>query len=79
MKKELTELEIMTKDRDHWKANHDHQVIIARILKDRTDMPLERVKAHGLVGLLLKELEQQNALLLHEIEQLKSKLAEYEN
>lgn len=34
------------KDRDHWKANHDNQVARARVLLDRPDMPLERVKAY---------------------------------
>ncbi|WP_053074595.1 hypothetical protein [Chromobacterium sp. LK1] len=33
-------------ERDHWKANHDNQVQRARILIERGDMPLERVKAY---------------------------------
>ncbi|MEN7429207.1 hypothetical protein VA599_00530 [Chromobacterium sp. TRC.1.1.SA] len=38
----ITELE---RERDHWKANHDNQVQRARILVERPDMPLERVRA----------------------------------
>jgi hypothetical protein len=34
------------RDRDHWKANHDNQVRRARVLLERTDMPLERVSAY---------------------------------
>lgn len=34
------------RDRDHWKANHENQVRRARIMMDRPDMPIERVKAY---------------------------------
>lgn len=30
----------------HWKANHDAQVARARVLVEREDLPLERVKAY---------------------------------
>lgn len=30
----------------HWKANHDHQVEASRVLKERTDMPFERVQCY---------------------------------
>lgn len=30
----------------HWKANHANEVRRARILKDRPDMPIERVRAY---------------------------------
>lgn len=33
-------------ERDHWKANHENQVQRARILIERDDLPLERVKAY---------------------------------
>ncbi|EKK5568063.1 hypothetical protein PN823_004483 [Enterobacter hormaechei] len=36
------ELLAMEHDRDHWKANHDHQVECARVLKNRRDMPVDR-------------------------------------
>lgn len=36
-------------ERDHWKANHDAQVERARVLVERTDMPLERVQAYKLL------------------------------
>lgn len=40
------ELVAVTAERDHWKANHDNRVKAAKILTDRTDMPLERVGAY---------------------------------
>ena len=43
------EREALIRDRDHWKANHDNQVDRARLLIERTDMPVERVKAYQLV------------------------------
>ena len=33
----------MTRDRDHWKANHDNQVKRARVLIERGDLPIERI------------------------------------
>lgn len=33
----------------HWKANHDTQIQKSRILMDRRDMPLERVRAYSYV------------------------------
>ena len=30
----------------HWKANHDAQVAAARLLRERVDMPVERVRAY---------------------------------
>lgn len=40
----------------HWKQNHAHEVARARLLKERTDMPLERVKAYELVEELRAQL-----------------------
>lgn len=37
----------ITRDRDHWKANHDAQVQRAKVLMDRIDMPFERVNAYN--------------------------------
>lgn len=36
----------LTAERDHWKNNHETEVRRARILKERTDMPIERVQAY---------------------------------
>lgn len=41
----------------HWKANHATEVRRARILKERTDMPMERVAAYEQWGKDLAELE----------------------
>jgi hypothetical protein len=35
---------------EHWKANHKNMVDRSRVLIDRTDMPLERVKAFEYLG-----------------------------
>lgn len=40
------ELLAMEHDRDHWKANHDHQVECARVLKTRRDIPIDRCVLH---------------------------------
>lgn len=40
------EIERLKKSRDHWKANHDNRVEAARVLIERTDLPLERVTAY---------------------------------
>jgi hypothetical protein len=50
------QLREMTASRDHWKANHDNQVARARVLMDRTDLPLERVKAYQHIVELEKEM-----------------------
>lgn len=44
-------IEELERERDHWKANHDHRVTMARMLIERDDLPLERVSAY-------RELEQ---------------------
>lgn len=33
-------------ERNHWKANHDHQVECARVIKTRRDMPIDRAILH---------------------------------
>lgn len=45
----------MTAEAKHWKNNHDVQVRAARILKERLDMPLERVQAYNEVLALRRE------------------------
>jgi len=39
----------------HWKSNHAAEVQRARVLKERTDTPLERVQAYEQIGQLLAE------------------------
>lgn len=55
----LLELAIRTlaAERDHWKANHDAQVERARLLHERPDLPIERVKAYEQVGRMRSALE----------------------
>jgi hypothetical protein len=47
------EVERLTVDRDHWKANHENQVSRARFLIERGDIPIERVRAYQTFGALL--------------------------
>lgn len=46
----------------HWKANHATEVRRARILKERTDMPMERTAAYEQWGNDLAELERLKSL-----------------
>jgi len=39
----------------HWKANHANQVERSRVLLERTDLPLERVRAYATIGRLQDE------------------------
>jgi len=50
----ITQLTEVTKERDTWKANHDNQVKINQLLRDRPDLK-ERA---GLVDRLIKERDQ---------------------
>lgn len=59
-------------ERDHWKANHDNRVEAARLLIERTDMPLERVKAYK----RYMELAAQNEALREALEEVKSLIGE---
>jgi hypothetical protein len=43
-------LRTLAAERDQWKANHDAQVERARLLHERPDLPIERVKAYEQVG-----------------------------
>lgn len=51
----LDAIEKLKAERNHWKANHDAQVQRARVLIDRPDIPLERVKAYEQIGVLTSE------------------------
>ncbi|QJI10778.1 hypothetical protein GuL6_175 [Buttiauxella phage vB_ButM_GuL6] len=53
-------------ERDHWKANHECEVSRARVLKERPDMPLERIKAYD----RMVELEKENEALKQRIASL---------
>lgn len=68
MIKELNRLHDFERKAGEWKNNHDNQVAIARVLKERTDMPLERVNAYN----KMKELEAENKRLKEENESLSS-------
>ena len=55
------EYDELLRDRDrvcaearHWKSNHDNQVRKNRLLTDRLDMPVERIKAYEQVDRLEK-------------------------
>lgn len=56
-------IEAICKERDHWKANHDAQVQRARVLVDRPDVPLERVRAYQQIGELQRQVEVRRMLL----------------
>lgn len=56
----IAELE---RERDHWKANHDAQVERARVLMERPDMPLERVRAYQHMRTLQRLVDVQKMLL----------------
>lgn len=54
------------KEAEHWKANHECEVSRARVLKERLDMPLERVNAYN----RMVELEEENKALKQRIASL---------
>ncbi|MEZ2310812.1 hypothetical protein AB6809_29630 [Paraburkholderia sp. RCC_158] len=56
----IAELE---RERDHWKANHDAQVERARVLMERTDVPVERTRAYQHMRTLQRLVEVQKMLL----------------
>ena len=58
------------KEVEHWKNNHACEVARARVLKERPDMPLERVKAYD----RMIELENENKALKERIEALEFEL-----
>ena len=39
-------IELLVKERDHWKANHAEAIKRQKILLDRPDLPIERVRAY---------------------------------
>lgn len=64
---EIERLAPFEKHAETWKVNHDNQVARARILTERPDMPVERVKAYN----RMYELENENKRLQAEIANLK--------
>lgn len=61
----------------HWKANHECEVSRARVLKERPDMPLERVNAYNRMVELEKENEalKQRIASLEDVEQTRMMLS----
>ena len=57
------QLAALEKERDHWKANHDNRVEAVRLLIDRPDLPLERVKAYQAHIALQAKITEQAALI----------------
>lgn len=51
------EIEKLRTEVQHWKSNHATEIRRARILKERTDMPMERVQAYDKWGEDQKEIE----------------------
>ena len=49
--------EVWRRECMHWKCNHDNQVRNARVLKERLDMPVERVKAYNEIVNLREQVE----------------------
>lgn len=60
------------KELDHWKANHECEVSRARVLKERPDMPLERIAAYN----RMVELEDENKSLKQRISSLEDRSLE---
>ena len=59
-RKRIDQLE---KDVAHWKNNHKCEVDRARVLKERTDLPFERVQAYEAFGKLQREVYELQQLL----------------
>ena len=57
------------KEAEHWKANHECEVSRARVLKERPDMPLERVNAYN----HMTALEEENKSLKAQIASLQDR------
>jgi hypothetical protein len=51
------EIDALKAEVAHWKANHDNMVSRSRVLMDRTDLPLDRVRAFEQIGKLQAENE----------------------
>lgn len=54
----LDEIVALRAERDHWKANHDNQVVQKRIATKRPDLPYERSRVAGEVEARINELMQ---------------------
>ncbi|UQJ95098.1 hypothetical protein IANJMKHF_00192 [Klebsiella phage CPRSA] len=68
MVEEIRRLNKFEAESNHWKANHACEVERARVLKERPDMPLERIKAYD----RMVELEEENKRLRARMEVLMS-------
>jgi hypothetical protein len=53
----------LQRERDHWKANHDEMVARNAVLRDRPDLPLERVQASERMAQLQRERDEALAAL----------------
>lgn len=65
----IREKEKAEQEAAHWKANHECEVSRARVLKERPDMPLERVNAYN----RMVELEEENKALKQQIASLEDR------
>lgn len=72
--REIQRLKPFENSSKEWKANHDNQVANSRILKERPDMPVERVNAYN----RMLELEAENKRLKEENESLSDRRGERE-
>lgn len=71
----------LEKERDHWKANHDNQVQLSQLLRDRPDLPVERTHAYRQFEALQKretDLQYANSTLLDARARLNARIAELE-
>lgn len=59
-------LQASEKNAAHWKSNHACEVQRARVLKDRLDMPLERVRAYAHIG----NVQARNGVLSNALEKI---------
>jgi hypothetical protein len=67
------EIDALKTEVAHWKANHDNMVSRSRVLIDRTELPLERVKAFEQI----EQLQSENAALKAENERLRKDAERY--
>lgn len=71
----LITVEQLQKELTHWKANHENITIRCKLLRDRLDLPVERIKAFEHLEALQNEnasLHARIEALLNELEQIKA-------
>lgn len=49
----------LQKERDHWKANHDEMVARNALLRNRPDLPIERIRGYEEIMKRITDLESQ--------------------